>query len=260
MPAHSPEALPDFQRRQYEFAAHIRDPERNARPCDVEDRRMAVYRELFYNNVEGFLATGFPVLRSLYEDAAWHRLVREFFSSHRSKTPYFLEISREFVEFLQARGAGRPEDPPFLLELAHYEWVEVALSVSEDEPDRETIDPDGDLLAGRPALSPLAWCLSYHYPVHQISKDAIPERPGEQPTCLLVYRDRHDSIAFMELNPVTARLLTMIEERPTSSGLEILEEIAGELPQIAPETVVQGGLQTLLQLKAADVILGVCRS
>lgn len=259
MPVHSPEALPDFQRRQYEFAAHIRDPGRHARPGDVEDRRMAVYRELFYNNVEGFLSGGFPVLRSLYEEAAWHGLVREFFSTHHCKTPYFLEISREFLEFLQARGSGRPGDPPFLLELAHYEWVEVALSVSEDEPDWETIDPDGDLLAGRPVLSPLAWCLSYHYPVHRISRDTLPEGPGQQPTHLLVYRDGQDAIGFMELNPATAHLLTRIQEHPAQSGLALLEGMATGLPQFAPEAVVQGGAQTLLQLKAAKVILGTSR-
>jgi len=31
--------LPDFQKKQYAFAAHIRDPEHNAGPDDVEDRR-----------------------------------------------------------------------------------------------------------------------------------------------------------------------------------------------------------------------------
>lgn len=260
MRAPSPETLPEFQRQQYEFAAHIRDPDHNARPPDVEDRRMAVYRELFYNNFEGFLSGGFPVLRSLYEQERWHGMVREFFAVHRCKTPYFLEISREFLKFLQGRRIHRPEDPPFLSELAHYEWVEIALSVSEDEPDRKAIDPAGDLLAGHPTLSPLAWSLSYRYPVHRISRDYIPEEAGGQPTHLLVYRDSQDSIGFMELNPMTARLVALIEERLTLSGREILEGIAGKLPQLALETVIQGGLQTLLQLRSADVILGTRRT
>ena len=48
---------PTFKKHQYEFTAHIRDPERNARPDGIEDRRMGIYRDLFYNNVEGFLLT-----------------------------------------------------------------------------------------------------------------------------------------------------------------------------------------------------------
>ena len=85
----------DFIRTQVAFAAHIRDPEGVAAPGDVEARRMAVYRELFYNNVEGFVSSGFPVLRSLYDDEPWHALVREFFIKHRCQTPYFLEISQK---------------------------------------------------------------------------------------------------------------------------------------------------------------------
>ncbi|NNG12205.1 MAG: DUF2063 domain-containing protein, partial [Halobacteria archaeon] len=65
MTSHSRTERPDFIRRQYEFAAHIRDPKHQPAPADVEDRRMGIYRELFYNNVEGFIAGTFPVLRRI---------------------------------------------------------------------------------------------------------------------------------------------------------------------------------------------------
>ena len=100
---------PDFQRRQYEFAAHIRDPENRPAPSDVEDRRMAIYRELFYNNVEGFIANTFPVLRSLHDEDAWHGMVRDYFSHHRAQTPYFLEIPREFMAWLENERAPRED-------------------------------------------------------------------------------------------------------------------------------------------------------
>jgi len=58
--------LPLFQQEQYRFTAHIRDPEKNPAPDTIEDRRMAVYRDLFYNNVEGFLSRSFPVLRKIF--------------------------------------------------------------------------------------------------------------------------------------------------------------------------------------------------
>ena len=77
---------PEFIRRQYAFAAHIRDPGSHPVPADVDDRHMAVYRELFYNNVEGFLSTTFPVLRKLHDDTAWQALVRDYFAHHRSRT------------------------------------------------------------------------------------------------------------------------------------------------------------------------------
>jgi len=250
------EQQPSFIRKQLEFAAHIRNPHVLPRPEDVEERRMAIYRDLFYNNVEGFISSGFPVLRQLYEDDDWHRMVRNFFIQHRCHTPYFLEISKEFLDYLGTEHQPDPEDPPFLFELAHYEWVELALSVSEDEPEWETIDPEGDPVQGRPVLSPLAWPLSYAYPVHKICPEFIPDAPGEQTSYLMVYRNRQDEVGFMELNPVTARLINLIQENPQQVGEQHLLRIAEELEHPKPNLVIQGGRQTLLQLKEADILLG----
>ncbi|MCP4410042.1 MAG: DUF2063 domain-containing protein [Gammaproteobacteria bacterium] len=250
------EQNPAYIQKQYEFAAHIRNPSLHPRPRDVEERRIAIYRELFYNNIEGFISSGFPVLRGLYEDADWHRLVRDFFIYHRCRSPYFLEISREFLEYVRDERPEHPRDPPFLNELAHYEWVELALSVSEEIPDWERIDAKGDLVQGRPVMSPLAWLLEYAFAVHEIGPDFIPQVPGEQPTYLLVYRNQQDEVGFMEPNPVTARLVTLIQEYPQKTGEQLLGQITEELQHPQPELVIQGGKQILLQLKDADIILG----
>ncbi|MEA3412257.1 MAG: putative DNA-binding domain-containing protein [Pseudomonadota bacterium] len=251
-----PETRPEFIRRQYAFAAHIRDPQANPGPGDVEDRRMAIYRELFYNNVEGFLSSGFPVLRSLCDDSDWHRMAKDFFANHKSHTPYFLEISQEFLRYLKEERKPQPEDPPFIEELAHYEWVELGLSVAEDEADLDAIDPNGDLLDGRPVLSPVACLLSYTFPVHRISTEFRPEAPGEQPTYLLVYRDRKDEVGFMELNPVTARLIELMGDEESGTGREMLETITTEMQHPNPEVVVRGGAQTMEELRGLGVLLG----
>jgi hypothetical protein len=49
--------VPEFQQKQYAFAAHIRDPEQNPAPAGVEDRRMAIYRELFFNNLHNLIGS-----------------------------------------------------------------------------------------------------------------------------------------------------------------------------------------------------------
>ena len=94
-----------FQRLQYRFAAHLRDPAQHKAPAGIEPRRMKIYRELFYNNVEGFLANAFPVLRRITPDAGWHALVREFFARHRSHEPLFHRVAAEFLKHLERRGA-----------------------------------------------------------------------------------------------------------------------------------------------------------
>lgn len=245
-----------FQDWQYAFTAHIRDPENVPAPEGIEDRRIGIYRELFYNNIEGFVSSGFPVLRSLYSDEHWHALVRDFFIRHRNHTPYFLELSQEFIEYLENERELQDTDYPFMLELAHYEWVELALSIDETEIDELTTDTEGDLLAGHPVISPLAWPLSYSYPVHRIGSDFVPEQPGEQPTHIMVYRNRADEVNFMEMNPVTARLVHLLQDDENMTGQAALEQIAAELAHPDPAIVIDSGLATLEELRKRDIVLG----
>ncbi len=240
---------------QYAFAAHIRDPQANPRPADVEDRRMAIYRELFYNNVEGFLANGFPVLREILDDTAWHAMARDFLARHRCHSPLFLEIPREFLAYLEEERGEQPDDPPFLHELAHYEWVELALSVA-DEGEAPACEPDADLLVTRPLLSPLAWPLSYRFDVHHIGPDYQPAEPPAQPTYLLVYRDADDEVGFLELNPVSARLFALLQEDGDENGRDVLARIAAELDHPDPQVVIDGGLDILEAWRRRGIVAG----
>ena len=248
---------PAFIQKQYDFAAHIRHPQKNPCPDDVEPRRMKIYADLFYNNVEDFISSSFPVLRSIHDDASWHHLVRDYFHRHRAKTPLFPEMPREFLTYLENERPSSEPDYPFMLELAHYEWTELALSLSDRQADWTNIDPDGDLLTGRPVLSPLAWPLSYHWPVHQIGPDFLPDSPAENMTYLLIYRDQNDEIRFMELNPVTARLLQLIMEPSINTVETMLHQIARELAHPEPALVVQAGLTILQDLVKRQIILGI---
>lgn len=249
--------LAGFTQQQLDFAAHIRDPDNVAAPTGIEDRRMAIYRELFYNNVEGFISSGFPVLRQLSDDTTWHRRVRAFFRDHRCQTPYFAEIAAEFVSWLQNSRGGHPDDPPFITELAHYEWVELALSVSDADRALPAVDPNGDLMAAQPLLSPLAWPLAYHWPVHRIGPDFQPDEPDEQPNYLVVHRDRLDSVHFLAVNAVTYRLLQLLDDDSKPTGRAALQRIAAELSHPQPEQVVAHGQDLLADLKARNIILGI---
>jgi len=251
---------PELLRKQlFEFAAHIRDPENNPAPDNIEDRRMGIYRDLFFSNVEGFLSSTFPVLKSLYEEAAWLEMARSFYALHRCQSPYFLEISREFIDYLQSEHTMRDVDPPFMFELAHYEWIELALSISDESPDMEKIDAESSLLDGHPVMSPLAWLMTYSWPVHQICTDFQPEKPTEQATCIIVYRDHDDDVQFTEINPVTAKLLQQLEQNESASSAEILNEIASELGATDNGQILQSGLEILEGLKQKGIVLGTAK-
>lgn len=166
-------------------------------------------------------------------------------------------MPREFLKYLENE-RDNPNDPSFINELAHYEWIELALMTSDlDEAiNWSEIDKDGDLLNQKPVMSPLAWPLTYQYPVQHISQDFIPDEPSEQPVYLLIYRDNEDEVHFMELNPVTALLVQFINDDNQLNSKQILEKIAEQLNHPDPNVVMEGGFQIIQDLKNRNVILG----
>jgi len=247
-----PETLAELQKQ---FAANIRSPNKSPAPPDVEDRRMEIYRNLFFNNVRNLLSWNFPVLKEILSSEDWTQLVRDFYIEHRARTPLFPELPREFLQYLENR-KERENDLPFMLELAHYEWAELALSLDENEIDEVEADRSGDLVEGIPVLSPLVWQLSYRFPVHRISPKYQPDEAPEEATHLLVYRNREDEIKFMQLNAVSALLIQFMKDDQRRTGHDLLNEIAVTLNHPNPEAVMEGGKKLLQDLLNRDVILG----
>ena len=248
--------LPRFQQQQLAFTAHIRDPDNSPLPHGIPARRMAIYVELFFNNIDEQLSINFPVLRRITDDDHWQAMVRDFMVRHRSATPLFTEVGLEFVEYLQSERDTQPGDQPFMLELAHYEYVELAAAISDADALPGELDPNGDLLTGRPMIAPTAWNLSYQWPVHAIGPDYLPDSLPTNPTHLVVYRDREDQVHFLQINAVTQRLLQLLKENPTFTGLETVNRIAEELAHPDPAIVLRGGQEILDDLRRRNVILG----
>lgn len=238
---------------------YIRDPDHATPPAGIEARRLKIYRELFFNNIEGMLASNFPVIRRILggapDSTRWSALVRGFYRDHPSRTPLFPELAREFVRYLETR-AGDANDPAWLPELAHYEWIELALQISEARADDIPHDPGGDLLDGRPLLSPLAWPLSYAWPVHRIGPDHQPDTPPIEPTCLLLQRDEAGKVHFQQLSALTFRLLQRLDQYPGLDGRSQLQALAQEAGVAADDTFIEQGNTMLLQLHAAAVVPG----
>ena len=242
----------DFKAKQLEFAAYIRDPENNPPPADVSPQRMAMYRELFFNNIDSFLSVNFPVLRTILNDRQWFELGQDFFARHVSQAPYFSQIPEEFLDYLQNE-RDSSADFGFMLELAHYEWVEMALSIAKETVPANHQNLD-DLKNQRIRLSPLAWPLAYQYPVQKISPAFLPETAPEPATFLVVYRNPEDEVNFIEITPITYRLLQIIQEHEGALAAECLKQVAEESKHPNPDMIMAGGLQILKELAEKTVI------
>jgi uncharacterized protein len=241
-----------LQQVQAQFAAYIRDPEHHQPPSGAAPQRMAVYRELFFNNVQSFLSGNFPVLFTLYDDEQAAALMQDFYLRHSCRTPYFSEIAEEFLDYL-ANERQQSGDFAFLWELAHYEWVEMALAIA-DAPYRQG---DAAFIAdvlNRPlALSPLAAVLAYRYPVERICREFLPEQ--EQPSFLVVYRDAEDEVKFMQTTELTWRLLTIIEQSGSLAGREAISQLIGEQAAISQAQAEQFALPILQELAGKGIVV-----
>ncbi|HUD42777.1 MAG TPA: putative DNA-binding domain-containing protein [Dokdonella sp.] len=248
-----------LEARQRAFCAHLRDPDRRAPPPDVAPRRMAVYRELVFNTVEGLLAANFPVIRALHDAPAWQARVRAFLRDHVSHTPLFTEVGREFVRFLDARAEAGADDPPYLAELAHYEWSELALMLDEASlADAPAHDAGGDLAEGVPVLSPLLRVLAYRHPVHRIGPAAIADATPQQPTLIALTRDADGDVHFLEIDALTALLIEALRHDPDCSGGEAVARVLAQLGRDEP-ALRAAGLAMLAELRRHGALLGTRR-
>jgi hypothetical protein len=241
---------------QQGFMDYIRDPSQPL-PNGIEPRRMVIYRELFFNNVNGFVSSAFPVLKSLYEEQDWLTLVQQFFAEHNCHTPIFVEIAGEFLAFLQ-QYEMKDSDPNFLLELAHYEWLELVVATKQSSEQQQKLE--AELLLSRPLqLSVCAKVAQYQYDVQHISVDYQPIEPPSQPQYFCVYRDVEEEVSFLQLNPLTAQVLALIEQRTqqqTSIGFdEIIHELMGYYPNMQAETMKSGCVNMLTQMAEKGVVV-----
>ncbi|NCT67986.1 MAG: DUF2063 domain-containing protein [Rhodanobacteraceae bacterium] len=249
----APESTIALQRA---FAAHVRDPLHTPAPADVAPRRMAVYAELCFNNIASLLAANFPVIRTLYDEAGWRELVRAFYREHRARTPLFTQIAREFIDWLEQRAARGAGDAPFLVELAHYEWSELALSLDEQDIADCAHDAHGDVVDGVPVVSPLARVLAYRFPVHRIGPAFLPAAPEAQPTLILLVRDRSDAVRFLEIDALTALLIERLQANTEQSGRACLDALLQEIGRGDEVALRESGVAILRRLREREALLG----
>ncbi len=247
--------LPSFQRYQLEFTQHLRDAKRHPRPRGVPAERMAVYTEIFFNNIAESISACFPVAQQVLGKRAWRKLLQAFVSEHSACTPIFRKIPEEFLLFLTAPHAQTQRLPAYIASLCHYEWIELFVAhMPNQDSNCNHVDQRGDLLKSKPVFTDAMQLLHYDYAVHKISSRHKPKVKEE--TQLLVYRNARDEVKFIEINPITYKLITLIEQL-AMTGEQALILLASEIKHAQPAAIIQFGLATLEDLRKQGVIVGV---
>lgn len=246
---------PAFIRAQRAFARHVRDPEHVPAPAGLPEARLAVYRYAVYHNIERFMADNFPRIKGVMPPDRWQALVRDYLVRHPATTPVFARLPAEFLAYLE-HARSDPEDPPFLHELAHFDWLENFVGTDEREIVLDGIDRDGDLLTGTIIVNPIHIVQTYRYPVHAISADFTPADPPARATHLVAFRDCADHYGVIDLNAVSRQLFLAVRDTPARNARQILADMARQLGQSNVSAVVQGGLDILTRMRRQGLILG----
>ena len=252
--------LPHFQQYQQAFTAYIRDPIGQPRPKNVAIKGMNVYKEIVFNNLFESVSACFPVARKVLGKRAWLSLIREFFRVHSANTPIFRKIPEEFLTYLTNLDQCSSEVlPEYLTSLCHYEWIELLVSTMANDPtetviNNQIVEVGGDLLEYQLVFSPTMQLLNYPYAVQKISPRYKPKE--KIATHLLVFRDTEYIVKFIELNPITFRLIELLKDKNMTSR-QALTQIANEIGNLPLEHAIQFGLKILSELRNQGVILGV---
>lgn len=245
----------NFKDSQRQFAAHIRNPQNSPKPDGIDDTRMAVYRQLFFNSINGLLKQTFPVLSSLLSADQWQQLVRDFYQIQHNKTPYFTEIPGEFMQFLQS--AKTDSKRPFIAELAHYEWLELSVEKDSHQVHYQKALSAADFMSYQPMISPLLRLHAYQYPVHQINRGFQPTEASEQPHYLIVWRNQNDDVRFATLSAFAAALLSTLQSDQKLTGQQALKTLYQTGTGLDEVVFLQSGQQQLTKWYQQNIITAI---
>lgn len=257
-----PASLVSFQQNLGKF---LRDPHHEKRPTGTPVRAGQVYHELLFNNLREFLDSCFPICQQMISPLRWQRLCRVYFRDWHSHSPIFTDIPAEFVDFLDAGEHSQPL-PAWFTELAHYEWVELAVDIHPENVAQQTELEDAELTAkvqtalaiGQLRLNPTLQNMHYRWPVHKLSAEFRTRKCED--TYILIYRDADHDVRFMHTNAMTSMLLAYLDEIASleaphdTSRSQSLTEFAKLIHYPSPEQLAEFAIPLLADLVGKQVL------
>ena len=213
---------------------------------EFDERRLNIYQGLLLNNLNEVISPCFPVLLSILPADTWWNILRDFLKHYRVTTPVFHELPFFMVEYLKNHS---PADYPFAHELAHYEWIELEVELSEPETTQSGISTIS-LLKQVWRLANTARLLEYNYEVDKICLDYQPHE--EVKTYLTVYQIEGE-VAFLKLNELSFQLLSMMLNE-SMSARDIIHLLCETHPQLNEADLVSACISLITQLFDENIL------
>jgi hypothetical protein len=75
-------------------------------PEGYTPRGLAVYKHLVYLGVDQLLRAEFPSMPETLGEAQWRELLEKFIQQSRWESPFYADLSEEFLHFLRDAASG----------------------------------------------------------------------------------------------------------------------------------------------------------
>lgn len=243
-----------FQKIQRQMVDAIRHPNKQIEVPGIEKKRLSVYHRLIFNGFEDSLARVYPITKRCVGEN-WISVVEHFLATHNCEVRLTAQIAEEFLSYLESSNVHEAVSGSLWKQLAHYEWVELDLWVrAGDLPLANRVKSSEEFANAQVVLNTRMWLLAYEYPVHEASVETMPLDAA--PTFLVVYRSPEERVEFLKLNPLSYRLLSMLQYSEAETFSSIVAELSVEINE-SQALVLEEGAKMLMNWQESGLVLGI---
>lgn len=214
---------------------------------NFDEKRLKIYQELLLYNLNDVLSHTFPILLDLIPQDTWLQMLKNILKSEVVETPLFHELPLWLVNYIKRHGIS---GYPFAADLAHYEWVEIDVEISEHNSSQPAVSSE-KLIEQTWQLNTSSRLLSYQYEVDKIGINYQPKDPQE--TYMIVYQ-KNGGTAFLKLNEMTFQLLTMMLNE-SMSAQEIIQAMCQTYSTLQEDELITACLPLISDLYNEKVLI-----
>ena len=241
--------LNDFRQFQFALARHLRDPLGIPAPVGIRQVDASICTQEMVKHLRDVLEPAFPVTQALLGEDMWEHAVRLFLKDAPNHTPWASTTQRAFVEHV-CESPEMQHLPAWLQDLAHFEWLQNAVSTAPVQWPR--CDAIADVMQHPVVLNPTHVEASYEWPVHSIDTEHKPD--DMQSTYVSMLRDMDDELHVFESSVFRGQLLDLLRDGQT--GEQAFMALARWLSHPEPEAFVREGAELMAQLQREGIVLG----
>ncbi|VAW30284.1 hypothetical protein MNBD_BACTEROID07-1579 [hydrothermal vent metagenome] len=185
------------------------------------------YRRLIRNNIHNAMEQAFPIAYTVLKETQWNTLIDDFHANHPAATPQVWKLPEEFYTFAEANHYDEKFSLPFLNDLLHFEWIEIAVHTMADKT-TDAFSKDGNPLTDKIVVHPEYRMIQLNYPVHLYAAEEALSHKGDY--FLLTFRTRDFDVRFVDLPMLHAYCFEQILSGKTVAGfLKEIEHSSGQL-------------------------------